>query len=224
MIACTIFLLITVLIRAQMLDFCNVRCDVDLQCGGECNQCRTTAANDRLCLGPSACGEQCRSDIQCGKACKSCIDGVCGGLPCGSDCERSSWCHEDCGACLASPGNSSRLVCTQPCGTKCSSSADCAAPCSDCGKDGVCGGRPALSVGAVVGITIAVAILCGGVAIPLIVACLLRAATVDDDADGDDDPQFLVFFYCLWACPIGIVVIGLVIGLSLGLSPSICCS
>jgi hypothetical protein len=93
-------LLFAALVRAQETSFCNVRCDIDYQCGGECNRCVTTNDDGRFCRGLSECGDRCNRDSDCGDLCNRCINGACSGLPCHADCEKSAVCGDECSACL----------------------------------------------------------------------------------------------------------------------------
>lgn len=196
------------------LDYCNVRCDVDAQCGGDCKRCATTSDNDRVCQGFSACGGQCKMDSECDGRCDRCVDGVCSGLPCGADCGNSAWCDAECSACLPGAIDSNRTVCTRACGVACLTSGDCAEPCPHCGF-GVCGTDAALSAGAVAGIAIATALVGGGVLFPIVVALIA----------GYVRPSLGLGVLCvgLISIPFGIALFGLAFGLSLGLSTSICC-
>jgi hypothetical protein len=201
--------------------FCNVRCDVDAQCGGDCKRCVTTTDNERICLGLSGCGGQCKIDSDCDKICAQCINGACGGLPCHADCEKSAWCGEECGACLPSVFNNNRTVCTQVCGAPCISSLGCTDPCPVCSEDGVCTAGAALTAGAVAGITVAIAIVGGGILFPLLVMGILCAVMGDDS---DSYAAVAIVYISAICIPIGIVIFALAFGLSLGLSPSICCA
>jgi hypothetical protein len=220
-------LLFMSLVDSQGLDFCNVRCDIDSQCGGTCNRCVTTTDNERICLGLSACGGLCSADKQCDALtlCNKCINGVCGGLPCHAECNSSAWCGADCPACMpnsikSADNNRTVSLCSEPCGAPCNSSLNCVEPCTHC-IDGVCGHDAPLSVGAVVGITIAAALVGGGLLFPLVVVmcfvCLIRENL-------DDDPSFAFIIIGTYAIPVGIALFALAFGLSLGLSPSVCCS
>jgi hypothetical protein len=202
-------------------EYCNVRCDVDAQCGGTCGRCSTTTDDQRVCLGASECGGQCNSDDECGKLCSQCINGACGGLPCHADCEKSAWCGEECGACLPSAFNNNRTVCTQACGAPCISSLGCAEPCPHCGEDGVCEASSALSAGAVVGITIAVALVGGGILFPLVIMGIMCWCLASEN---DGYAGLAVVYITAFCIPVGIIVFALAFGLSLGLSPSICCA
>lgn len=146
-------LLFAALVRAQETSFCNVRCDIDYQCGGECNRCVTTNDDGRFCRGLSECGDRCNRDSDCGDLCNRCINGACSGLPCHADCEKSAVCGDECSACLPSAFNNNRTVCTQVCGAPCISSLGCTDPCSICSDHGICTADAALSAGAVAGIT-----------------------------------------------------------------------
>lgn len=106
----------------------------------------------------------------------------------------------------------------------CNSSLACLEPCPFCNKDGVCGVEAALSVGAVVGITIAVALVGGGLLFPLLAVVLFACALTWNNDDLDDDPSFGFILVGFYSIPVGIVLFALVFGLSLGLSPSVCCS
>lgn len=212
--------LLTIVVRAQeSKSFCNVRCDVDNQCGGDCNRCVTTTNNERFCRGLSECGEQCNRDSECGQLCQRCINGACGGLPCHADCEKAASCGEECGACLPSAFNNNRTVCTQVCGAPCISSLSCVAPCRVCSGDGVCTADAALSAGAVAGITVAVAIVGGGILFPLLIMGIMIACS-EDSVNG----VYTTMCITLICVPIGIVIFALAFGLALGLSPSICCA
>lgn len=209
---------------SHALDFCGVRCDIDAQCGGDCERCVDTAENERICLAQIPCGGRCRVDSDCGPLCTRCRDNVCGGLPCHAECNNnvSMWCGDECPACMPLSVDVNRTVCTQPCGLPCNSSLACASPCSRC-SDGACLPDPVLSVGAVVGITIAVSLVGGAICVPLLVVFFYALANWSDEMD-DEDPSFAFILVGLLSIPFGVAIFALAVGLPLGLSPSVCCS
>jgi hypothetical protein len=216
MICAALILMLIVSYSLAQDQFCNVRCDVDAQCGGECGRC---SENRRVCVGLSGCGDQCKSNSDCDKVCAHCLNGACGGLPCKADCEQPTWCGEDCGQCVQSAFNINQTLCTHVCGAPCMSANNCGSPCPICSDDGICTNGAALSAGAVVGITIAIAVVGGVVICPLVMYAMFRwlfERHYDDTVEG-------LCVAAIWI-PFGIVIFGLSFGLSLGLSPSICCA
>jgi hypothetical protein len=82
---------------------------------------------------------------------------------------------------------------------------------------------PVLSVGAVVGITIAVSLVGGAICVPLLVVFFYALANWSDEMD-DEDPSFAFILVGLLSIPFGVAIFALAVGLPLGLSPSVCCS
>jgi hypothetical protein len=214
---CAVISLLLVSYSLANDEFCNVRCDVDAQCGGECGRC---SDNGRVCVGlRGGCGDQCKSDSDCDKVCAQCVNGACGGLPCQAECEQSTWCGEDCGECLQSAFNSNQTVCVHVCGAPCLSAINCGSPCPVCSEDGICTNAAALTAGVMAGITIAIAIVGGAIICPLVVWVLFCWAFNRWKDDSSLGP--CVAASCI---PFGVILFGLSFGLSLGLSPSICCA
>jgi hypothetical protein len=218
MICAAVILMLIVSYSLAQDQFCNVRCDVDAQCGGECGRCVITSDNGRVCLGLSGCGDHCNSDSDCDKVCAQCVNGACGGLPCQAECEKSTWCGEDCGECIPSAFNINQTLCTHVCGAPCMSANNCGSPCPLCSDDGICTNGAAFSAGEVAGIAIAIAVV-GGVVICPLVVYLVACWLVETHSSSKANCRIAA------ACiPVGIIVFGLSFGLSLGLSPSICCA
>lgn len=209
--------------QTQDKSFCNVRCEVDVQCGGHCNRCVTTVDNDRFCQGLSGCGETCKSDSDCDALCKTCINGACGNgdLPCQADCSSTAACGEKCGLCLPNVFSSNRTVCTDVCGAPCLLSLNCAEPCPVCSEDGLCISAAAFSTGEVIGIIIGASLLGGLIVWPAIICCLLTIACWESTDAYKNAFNMEISAFCI---PVGLVVSFLACGLALGLSPSICCT
>jgi hypothetical protein len=242
-----LLLLLVVAVCAQ--DFCGERCDSDRNCAGSCNKCLAGPDRVRVCVATSACGGECRTAADCASSCNmcdktttTCVSATMS-LPCAAPCASDAACGDECDVCRASAAASNSnttsqannttaaTVCVSVCGAPCSDAIDCGGKCSEC-VDRVCSqdARPRFTAGEVVGIAfggglgVGVAVGLLGLLITAIVGCY---AYDDDDPDGNDHLGSAIGFMMILSFKAGLIFVPvgvIVVGLALGLSPSICCA